>query len=687
MKNLSDTQKQRAAHIAAMLINAQDRRSIKNLLAGELINEITREDEKGDKKRVSQDDPRAASLLGERIAALAARTKSSKARVVLVGESVARGFPYDPQFNCMIALEEFLNLATGSDDAEVIDLAQNGLTYHGLIELFESALALKPDAFVVFAGNNWRVPLGVQLDRIEEILNAGKGWQAVIGYIKEEVRQAVQALVARLSELSARHSIPVVFVIPDFNAVDWQTSYDWRNPLLVGAQSRQWQQLRIESESALAYHDYSKAAALARAMIDLDGGASTAPYETLATCSRLLGDNAEARRFIDQAGDIRLCVPVLKQPYCSPIIRDTLRSQCSQQVVMVDLPARISELLSGALPDRKLFLDSCHMTVEGIQLAMACAAEALLPLIGKRKLAWREFNTRQFSFDGHVFAEAHFNAARINARNGQPYEIVRYHFTKAIQHSPEIIDLATLFADLSLKQAPYMMCRTFEELLSKRDTFPSISGLAVGSPRRTGDFNLLEIQALRDAVTESRSEAGERIEQILRDEHAVQVREVSLLHHPYCDITFGQVEFEWRERAIYLQARKFESRFYLVCDSPCIIHLKLTCRLDCQPMQDEMVSVIVNDCTVGRLRVSTHWTQHALMIPAENLRSGLNSLVLSWPEPQQSPEEHVKKMIKSFGATEPANKWERLPDIYPVYGEVHAFSAVAQPVQMELKDS
>ena len=681
MKNLSDTRKQRAAHIAAKLVDAQDRRGVKNLLAGELINEITRED----KKNVNQADPRAASLLGERVAALAAQSKSNKARVVLVGESVARGFPYDPHFNCAIALQEFLNLATGSDDAEVIDLAQNGLTYDGLIEIFEAALALKPDAFVVFAGNNWRIPIGVEMDRIAEILNAEKCWQAVVEYLKEKVRQAVHALVSRLSELAARHSIPIVFVIPDFNAVDWQTYYDWRNPLLIGVGGRQWQQLRVESESALADHDYGKAARLARAMIDLDGGLSTAPYETLATCSRMFGDDAGARRFIDRAGDIRLCVPVPKQPYCSPIIRDALRSECSQHpVVTVDLPARISELLSGALPDRKLFLDSCHMTVEGIQLAMACAAESLLPLMGKRKLTWREFNAHQFSVDRRVFAEAHYNAARINARNGQGYEIVRYHFAKAIQHAPEVVDLALLFADLSLRHAPYMMCRTFEELLSRRDVFPSITGLAAGSPTRTGDFNLLEIRALKDAVTESRLEAGERIEQMLRNHHAVQVQEVNLLRHPYCNITFGQLEFEWPDKAIYLQAYKFESRFYLVCDDPCPVHLKLTCRLDCQPMDDGMVSVIVNDCPIGRLRVSTHWSQHALTIPAENLRGGLNSLVLSWPEPQRSPEEHIKKIIKNFEANESAKRWERLPDIYPVYGEVHAFSAVAQPA---LKDS
>src|SRR6185295_8397379 len=131
MTSSSDPEKRRAEHIALRLIDAQDRRGARNALAGELINDVSREA----KGEVFQDDPRAASLIRKRIAALAAEAKSSKPRIVLVGESVARGFPYDPRFNCALALRKLLNLATGADELEVIDLAQNGLTYAGLIDL------------------------------------------------------------------------------------------------------------------------------------------------------------------------------------------------------------------------------------------------------------------------------------------------------------------------------------------------------------------------------------------------------------------------------------------------------------------------------------------------------------------------------------------------------------------------
>ncbi|HVQ40430.1 MAG TPA: hypothetical protein VMS31_23010, partial [Pyrinomonadaceae bacterium] len=50
--------------------------------------------------------------------------KGSRRRVVLLGESVARGLLYDPQFNPALALQEILNTACGPSDIEVVDLAR-----------------------------------------------------------------------------------------------------------------------------------------------------------------------------------------------------------------------------------------------------------------------------------------------------------------------------------------------------------------------------------------------------------------------------------------------------------------------------------------------------------------------------------------------------------------------------------
>src|SRR5215813_4031402 len=49
--------------------------------------------------------------------------KGSRRRVVLLGESVARGYFYDPQFNPALALQEMFNATCGPAEIQVVDLA------------------------------------------------------------------------------------------------------------------------------------------------------------------------------------------------------------------------------------------------------------------------------------------------------------------------------------------------------------------------------------------------------------------------------------------------------------------------------------------------------------------------------------------------------------------------------------
>src|SRR4029078_11870529 len=53
--------------------------------------------------------------------------RGAKRRVLLVGESVARGYLYDPEFTPALALEKILAPHFGADGIEVIDLARTNL--------------------------------------------------------------------------------------------------------------------------------------------------------------------------------------------------------------------------------------------------------------------------------------------------------------------------------------------------------------------------------------------------------------------------------------------------------------------------------------------------------------------------------------------------------------------------------
>src|SRR6185437_17005129 len=85
--------------------------------------------------------------------------KRSKWRVVLVGESVARGYLYDPQFNPASALQTLLVGQLGTGNVDVVDLAQSNQTLQELKVIIGKSLTLAPDVLVIFAGNNWRAQL------------------------------------------------------------------------------------------------------------------------------------------------------------------------------------------------------------------------------------------------------------------------------------------------------------------------------------------------------------------------------------------------------------------------------------------------------------------------------------------------------------------------------------------------
>jgi hypothetical protein len=80
---------------------------------------------------------------------------SKKKRVILFGESVARGWFYEPLHTPADVLEEIFHLHFSSD-LEVVDLAVTSTTPKEIRALCEESLALSPDAFVIFAGNNWK---------------------------------------------------------------------------------------------------------------------------------------------------------------------------------------------------------------------------------------------------------------------------------------------------------------------------------------------------------------------------------------------------------------------------------------------------------------------------------------------------------------------------------------------------
>ena len=159
------------------------------------------------------------------------------------GESVARGYFYDPQFNLASALEGTLRSQLGPAEIDVVDLAKSNLTLEELRVVLGHSLALQPDILVVFAGNNWRPRLVEPDIPYVDTLLRQQGVAAVKSFLDARTQQSVQLLMRQVNALlEGQRNLSVVWVVPEFNLEDWIDPASTACHL-PGQGDRQWREL------------------------------------------------------------------------------------------------------------------------------------------------------------------------------------------------------------------------------------------------------------------------------------------------------------------------------------------------------------------------------------------------------------------------------------------------------------
>ena len=189
--------------------------------------------------------------------------KSDKTRVLLIGESVARGYLYDPVFNPAMALEQILESQFGEGGVEVIDLARTNLGFQ-ILEVALNALQMEPDIAVIFAGNNWYIlepsPSGVA--EIDEAI-AKEGLAGAKRVIDAQLAQTAKRVVHEICTAYANKGIPLIWIIPEFNLRDWRDPIT-NAPYLADGQNKRWLELMADAQSALRDREFETAALLAQ---------------------------------------------------------------------------------------------------------------------------------------------------------------------------------------------------------------------------------------------------------------------------------------------------------------------------------------------------------------------------------------------------------------------------------------
>lgn len=600
--------------------------------------------------------------------------KGSKPRILFMGESVARGYLYDPDFTPAIALQMILDRQYGKGELEVIDLARTNLEYK-LRELASAALQLEPDIAICFAGNNWGVPMP-SLAGIAD-MDRALATEGMTGV--KRISEAYIASVARqvLSDIASEYKnagVPLVWIIPESNLGDW-CDPPTNAPFLPGDLNKEWLKLYAEAKSALSNGDPETAEKLAHKMIEIDQGVCNAPYHLVAQCRRLANDPAGEKKYRELARDSQSwdsSMTYIPKSYCltQQIMREVM-AEYGQQVV--DLPALFDEYLNGEVPGRQVFVDYCHLTTEGMQVAMGAAASCVLRSLKGVDIPWYALVDDEIAPSPQVEAEASFLAAIHDAHRWQSYDVTRHYCERALKNSPHVAEMMLSYLDLQTQRsAPLRMSEAEEKIFHLGS--PLIHRYLFRNNNKRLDKTLLG--AMVDVLEDAGYKCRERLEQLRREEHSVRHSETDLLHFYYYSTAEQPQELEalnWPNYRLATDVRYFrafwpESRFMFVAEAGYPVKISLTCRLPKPAPREEKITIALNGEPQAELTITTDWSTWDVTLPGEVMRDGINEVAVRWPIPEFRSAEALSRVTARLCQ-------QKFPEFFAVFGEIHTITA------------
>ncbi len=590
--------------------------------------------------------------------------KGQRRRIVLIGESAARGYLYSPRFSPAQALQQMMNAACGQGKTDVVDLARSNLVYDPLLELITQALYLEPDALVIFAGNNWYPLTYASEQHASDMASAFRdagSWRGVKETCESFLIADARRILCLLEKIVRERGIQVVFVLPEFNLGDWVT--EWAcPPLLNSEQTDAWLQAKSEAEQLLKGDDWEKAEALGERLMQLDQGTTAAGPNILAEVSRKRGDYQAEKTFLEVARDTMVCWPGRQTPRCFSVIQQTIREEAAAHGVhLVDLPREFSNHLRGETADRRLFLDYCHLSFEGIRISMAHTAEILLPLLKYPAKSFKELTEVDMKVAANARAGAHFLAAVYNGNWGQDVDLVRYHLRKAIEFDRSIAKMIQLYMDFTIRDVPSSLCRSFEQLWES----PHVPAIVVLYNDSIGGkfLNPKLLAAMSEVLEEFGIPARSQMEDLLIREHGVKNKAVDLVNKLYSTGSYSRFVVDRRQEFYKATARN--TTFPLVCDEPKPLNFSATMKVP-HLSANQTISLRLNGSLVAEVAATDRWTTTTCTAPAGLVHAGVNQVEIDWPMPVWSNEkqkEHVADCLEAG----------RLTEITPLFGLIHSF--------------
>jgi hypothetical protein len=606
-------------------------------------------------------------------------------RVAFFGESVAAGYLYAPHLTPAGVLEAQLRAAGGASNFEVIDLARTNETLAGLLATVRASFQINPDVLVLFAGNNWNLletpevspyaPSAAARREVAGVLKA-EGLAGPVRLARERLQGMAEVVFAEIGSMARAVGIPVVVVVPEVNLADWEN----RQPVAWGQEMARWHQLYREAVAALERGDAGAAETAGRSMLEIDGGSCPTAWRLIARARMALGDEVgaamAARAEVDAAA-----YPVLAflgAPQAGTAVQELLRELSRRHgFFRVDLPEIFAEHTGSPLPGRRLFLDYCHLTAEGMHVAMAAVAAVVLDLSGMvdSPPPWRDLVSHGPAPSPEAEATACLGAAVHSAHRlltaGSKIPLLRHWCAAALDASPGIA--ATLLDLVEARSAP---CPAVLTAAQQRNA-ASPYRLLLQHGWQWDHLDAEVITAIRGILKDWEME-GE-IDRRLLAFRTVPPAGIDLAAPPFFFL-WEPLERFYPEvmRLDDLTAPAFlrcpwpETSFALLTEGDRDLALELTLRLPPPPGAAERtgeVRVTVNGQEIGPVPATARWSRSALRISRTALARGLNRLTLFWPDLPPVDGDPLAAAIERLEAGLSA-------DLHPVFGEVFSLRAV-----------
>lgn len=626
-------------------------------------------------------------------------------RVCLIGESTAAGTFYAPHLTPAMVLEDQLREVTGararasgsSRPYEVIDLTNVDMTAdggkHDLVRVTIAALQLNPDLIVIFAGNNWLTQMrpfaSSSRDHLLRFAPAYReaGVRGIMESCERETASHHQGVVRNLAHIAAAAGIPTILVIPEVNHLDWERGLPvaW----LSGERTSQWHALYRQALALTKTGDGSDGdalAAIAERMIALDEG--TCPIS-----HRLLGNALVARRRLAEAREAYIrevdsaAWTAEALPGAGSTVREVLRNGAGHDgLARIDLPEIFAEHSAG-IPGRALFLDYCHLTLDGIKVAMAAVASQILRLTAapeEKAYEWRSLLRRlpdpriHPARDAMAKFLAAMHALHWERRFDGPSPLAEYWCEAAVRSWDGMQDLMLEYVATRVPPATISGLSVAEQrLFGRRHRLEDGSHLLDDEGRRLGRVNLdpAGIELIGSVLERSGYSTRQAINKMLVDQHAVGA-DVELVNPYYHWTTMDHLTDRQRYSltdtgyGVY-QAFWPASHFCFVSDTSRDAQLNVAARVPA--IADASTgamhaTVSVNGHHVATLPIGHRWACHALNVAREGLRIGANKLTIHWPRLGPDGDAATRQIGERLGQGVPAN-------LHPVFGELQSLVA------------